>query len=112
MRQYYLHRAFPELFDRELVLRVVNWVLGCHPSSNVSFVSGIGTNSLTAAYGTNRADYSYIPGGVASGVALIKPDFPEFKSDWPYLWQQSEYVISGAATYIFCILAADKLLTE
>ena len=112
MRQYYLHRAFPELFDRELVLSVVNWVLGCHPASNVSFVSGVGASSVTAAYGTNRADFSYIPGGVVSGVALIKPDFPELKLDWPYLWQQSEYVISGAASYIFCILAADKLLTE
>ena len=29
----------------------------------------------------NRADSSYIPGGVVSGTALIRPDFPELKED-------------------------------
>jgi hypothetical protein len=28
----------------------------------------------------------------------------------PYLWQQTEYVIPGAATYIFCDMTADLLL--
>jgi hypothetical protein len=112
VRQYYLHRAFPELFDRENVLRVVNFVLGCHPGSSASLVSGIGAHSITAAYGANRADYSYIPGGVVSGPALILPNFPELKEPWPYLWQQSEYVMNGAASYIFCILAANQLLSE
>ena len=112
MHQYFLHKTFPELFERERVLNVVNWVLGCHPGGGTSLVSGVGSRSMTTAYGINRADYSYIPGGVVSGTALIKPDFPEMKTDWPYLWQQSEYVISGAATYIFCVLAADRLLAE
>lgn len=30
----------------------------------------------TVAYGLNRADWSYIPGGVISGTAMIRPDFP------------------------------------
>jgi len=112
VRQYFFHKTFPELFDRERVLNVVNWVLGCHPGSAVSFVSGVGVSSMTTAYGANRADFSYIPGGVVSGAALIKPDLPELASNWPYFWQQSEYVISGAADYIFCILAANSLLAE
>jgi hypothetical protein len=112
VEQYYLIKAYPQLFERENLLRVVNYVLGCHPVSNVSFVSGVGARSLTAAYGYNRDDWSYIPGGVASGLALIRPDFPELKDNFPYLWQQSEYVIFGAATYIFCILAADELLNR
>jgi hypothetical protein len=29
-----------------------------------------------------------------------------------YLWQQSEYVMSGAAHYIFWVIAADKLLNK
>jgi hypothetical protein len=42
---------------------------------------------MTIAYGFNRADWSYIPGGVSSGTALIRPDFPELK-DFPYLWRK------------------------
>jgi len=107
---YQLWLAFPDLIDREIVLRVVNYVLGCHPASNVSLTSGVGAHSLTTAYGVNRADWSYIPGGMVSGVALIRPDFPELKEPWPFLWQQTEYVMSGAANYIFCVLAAERML--
>ncbi len=107
---FYLYQAFPDLVEPELILRVVNFVLGTHPGSNISFVSGVGAHSMTIAYGINRADYSHIPGGVVSGTALIRPDFPELKEDWPFLWQQSEYVIDGAATWILCVLAADQLL--
>jgi hypothetical protein len=112
VRQYYLWRAFPDMFDGEAVVSVVNYVLGCHPGSNTSFVSGVGSRSLTVAFGINRADWSYIAGGVASGTALIRPDFPELKEGYPYFWQQSEYVMPGAATYIFCVLAADAILRE
>jgi hypothetical protein len=47
---------------------------------------------------------------MVSGTALIRPDFPELKENTPYLWQQSEYVMTGASTYIFCVMAADLLL--
>jgi endoglucanase len=110
--QYFLHRAFPELFPRENVLRVLDYVLGCHPASNTSLVSGVGTHSLTVAYGTNVNEWSCIPGGGVSGPSLIRPDFPELKEPFPFLWQQSEYVIGGAATYLFTVLAADRLLGE
>ena len=110
VEQFYLNQAFPDIFDRENVLRVVNYVLGCHPASNTSLVSGVGAHSLTEAYGFNMHEWSYIPGGVVSGTALVRPDLPELKEPFPYLWQQTEYVIGGAATYIFCVLAADRLL--
>ncbi|MFC2125501.1 glycoside hydrolase family 9 protein [Bacteroidota bacterium] len=112
IEQYFLHKANPEYFDRENVFRVVNYVLGCHPGSSTSFVSGVGARSLIQAYGINRAEFSYIPGGVASGTNLIRPDYPEMKEDWPFLWQQSEYVMGGAASYIFCVLATDHLLSK
>lgn len=110
LEQYYLIKAFPELFSKENLFAAVHYILGCHPYSNVSLVSGVGARSLTIAYGTNRADWSYIPGGVASGPALIRPDFYELKDNFPFLWQQTENVIGGSAAYIFCVLAADKLL--
>jgi endoglucanase len=108
--QYFLVKAFPDLFGRELVLSVVNYVLGCHPGSNISFACGVGSHTLTCEYGYLRAHWGYIPGAVVSGTALIRPDFPELKDNFPFLWQQSEDVIAGAASYIFCILAAEELL--
>jgi len=112
VEQYFLHAAFPDIFPADYMLHAVNFVLGCHPGSNTSsFASGVGARSLTEAYGINRADRSYIPGGIGSGTALIRPDFPELL-EWPFLWQQTEYVLGGGTTdYLFLILAADHLLT-
>lgn len=109
---YSLLRAFPDLFDREPLLRVLNYVLGCHPANSLSLVSGVGAQSLTSAYGTNRAEGSYIPGGIASGPALVRPNFIELLDPFPWLWQQKEYVIGGAASYIFLVLAAEDLLNK
>lgn len=110
--QYYLTQTFPELFDKEIVLNVVNYVLGCHPGSNTSFTSAVGAHSIIPAYGFTMHWWSYIPGGNVSGTALIYPDFPEMKEPFPYLWQQTEYVMPGASTYIFCVLAADHMLNK
>ncbi len=111
-RQYFLHRYFPDLFPSETVQRALNYILGCHPASNTSLVSGVGAQSLTVAYGTNRAEWSYIPGGVASGPNLVRPDFPELKEPFPFIWQQAEYVIGGAASHIFLTLAVQRLLGD
>ncbi len=108
LRQYYFHRQFPELFSIEPLLATVDFVLGGHPANNRSFVSGVGVESPLAAGGINRADWSHIPGGVISGASLVKPDYMELKK-FPFLWYQTEYVIGGAATYIFDLLAAEKL---
>ena len=111
VRQYYLHRAFPDIVSADYMLNALNFILGVHPGSNTaSFASGVGARSMTTAYGFNRADWSYIPGGVVSGTNLIRPDFPELK-DFPYLWQQAEYVMGGGATnYMFLVLAAEQVL--
>jgi len=111
VEQYFLHRAFPDIVSTEYMLNALNFVLGVHPGENTaSFASGVGARSMTTAYGFNRADWSYIPGGVSSGTALIRPDFPELK-DFPYLWQQGEYVLGGGSSnYMFLVLAADQVL--
>jgi endoglucanase len=113
VRQYFLHAAFPDLFRSAPIFNALNFILGVHPGDNTSsFASGVGARSTTIAYGINRADESYIPGGVSSGTALIRPDFPELL-DWPYLWQQQEYVLGGGATnFTFLVLAADQLLEK
>jgi endoglucanase len=110
-RQYYYAKHLPGVFDTEPLLAALNYVLGCHPASNVTLVSGVGAQSPMEAYGFNRADWFSIPGGVISGPSLIKPDFMELK-DFPFLWYQAEYVIHGAGAYIFTVLAADRLLNR
>lgn len=112
-RHYFLASAYPEIVSAAPVLNALNFVLGCHPGSNqASFASGVGTQSATTAYGANRADWSYIPGGVVSGTALIRPDFPELL-EFPFLWQQTEYCLGGASShYMFIALAAQKMLSQ
>ncbi|MDR3219281.1 MAG: glycoside hydrolase family 9 protein [Dysgonamonadaceae bacterium] len=112
-KYYFLHNAYPEVFGAEPVYDALNFVLGCHPGTNTaSFASGVGAKSATVGYGLNRADWSYIPGGVVSGTALIRPDFPELL-EFPYLWQQVEYVLGGGSShYMFLVLAAQQLTTN
>jgi len=110
MTNYILHKAFPEIVDAEYTFKGLNYILGCHPGSDISFVSGVGTNSKMVAYGNNRADYSFIAGGVVPGIIILKPDFPENKEDWPFLWGENEYVIGGGASYIFLVNAVNDLL--
>ncbi len=106
---YFLAAAYPELFSKDPVYNALNFVLGCHPGTNqASFASGVGAQSATVGYGLNRADWSYIPGGVVSGTALIRPDFPELLT-FPFLWQQVEYVLGGGSShYMFLVLAAQS----
>ncbi len=110
VRQYFYHKGWPEFATPDIYLSALNFILGVHPGENrSSFASGVGTESALVAYGINRADWSYIPGGVISGTALIRPDLPELK-EWPYFWQQTEYVVGGGATnFMFLVLAAQKL---
>lgn len=111
VNMYFVHKAFPEAMNREMIFDALHFVLGCHPGSNTaSFASGVGVKSATVAYGMNRADWSYIPGGVISGTGLIRPDFPELL-EFPYLWQQGEYVMGGGSSnYMFLVLACADLL--
>ena len=107
---YWVHKAFPDLLGAEYALRGLEYILGRHPSSNISFVSGVGATSKKVAYGGNRAHYSFIAGGVVPGVLILKPDFPENKEDWPFLWGENEYVIGIGAHYIFLAQAVADLV--
>lgn len=110
VQQYFFRKGWPQFTTTDAYLNALNFVLGAHPGSNTqSFASGVGANSATVAYGNNRADWSYIPGGVISGTALIQPDLPELKI-WPFFWQQTEYVMGGGETnYMFLVLAVNAL---
>ncbi len=109
VQMYYLHQAFPEAIGIEPTLRAFDYVLGRHPASNVSYVSTVGTVSKLVAYGNNRADYTFIPGGMIPGVVIIQPDFPELKDSWPFLWYENEYVVDAATSFIVAANAAAAL---
>ena len=96
-----LHRAFPAVVGPGYAVRALGYILGTHPASSVSLVSGVGARSMTSAYGNNRADFSFIPGGVVPGIVIVRPDFPELKEDWPFLWFENEYVIGAAALWVY-----------
>ncbi len=109
---YRAHEAFPDLVDRESVLRGLTFLYGRHPYSNVSFVSAVGTVSKEVAYGNNRADFSFIAGGVVPGLLMFQPDFLENKEDWPFFWGENEYVMDIGAAYVFLVNAAQQLTAE
>lgn len=113
VEQYFINKAWPSIANAGYFMDALNFMLGVHPGENTSsFASGVGSKSVTVAYGVNRADWSYIPGGVVSGTAMIRPDLPELKT-WPYFWQQTEYVLGGGSTnYMFLVLAVDSYLNK
>ncbi|MFR8356408.1 MAG: glycoside hydrolase family 9 protein [Parabacteroides sp.] len=109
----FLQDAYPDLFTPDYIFNAIHFILGCHSGSNtVSFASGVGANSATVAYGVNRADGSYIPGGVTPGTVLIRPDLPELVP-YPFIWQEGEYCMGGEASYfMYMVLAARKILND
>jgi len=109
---YYVHRVFPDLMGEEYVCKGLDYLFGCHPYSNVSFVSAVGTHSKRITYGNNRADFSYIAGGVVPGILILKPDFPENKEDWPFFWGENEVTVGICANYIFLGAAAGEMSSK
>jgi len=109
---YYANKAFPDIISPEYVFKGLNYIFGCHPYSNISFVSAVGTRSKEIAYGNNRADFTFIAGGVVPGLLLFKPDFLENKEDWPFFWGENEYVIDICSAYVFLSNAVNEMVNK
>ena len=106
---YLIWRQFPDMVDPELILKGLNYIYGCHPYSNVSFITSVGVNTKKVAYSNNRADYTVIPGGVVPGLIVKKPDFLENKDDYPFLWGENECCINSVPNYVMLNLACDEV---
>ncbi len=106
---YYASKFYPDVINAEYVYKGLNYIFGCHPYSNLSFVSSVGTVSKQITYGNNRADFSFIAGGIVPGILVLKPDFPENKEDWPFFWGENEVTVGGCADYILLANAAANL---
>ena len=97
----FAHLYYPDIVPKKEVYRVANWLYGCHPYHNYSFVAVVGaTRPKQVFYGNNRADFSFIPGNVAPGLLFRQPDHFENFDDWPFLWGQNEGTIAGNTQYI------------
>jgi hypothetical protein len=94
------------------VFRALDYLHGTHPGHDLSFVSGVGTRSKEVAYGSNRADFSFIAGGVVPGALIVRPDLPENSETWPFFWGQNEYVVNMSPMYVALVHAAIELLGE
>jgi len=112
VRMYFLHKAFSEIVGPQYTLRAANYILGTHPVSSTSYVSSVGTVSKLKTYGNNRADNTFIPGGVIPGYIIIKPNFPECIDDFGFLWFEDEYVIDVASRWVLAANAADALVNQ
>lgn len=109
----YAHIYFPDIVKKDEVYRVANWLYGCHPYHNFSFVAVVGaTRPKQVFYGNNRADFSAIPGNVAPGLLFRKPDHFENYDDWPFLWGQNEGTIAGNTQYIIFGSALKNIVNE
>ncbi|WP_443749988.1 glycoside hydrolase family 9 protein [Asticcacaulis solisilvae] len=104
-----LHETYPDIVSSDAVFRGIDYLMGTHPGHNLSFVSGVGTQSKEVAYGNNRADFTFIAGGVVPGALIIKPDYPENREDYPFFWGENEYVIPEGSLFIELVNTANAL---
>ncbi len=109
---YILHKAFPEIIGTQYTLNALDFILGRHPVHNLSLVTGVGAASKLTMYGHNRADFSFVPGAMTPGVLIIKPDFPEQMTAWPFLWFENEATVSDAAAFILVANSAIEVTKE
>lgn len=109
----FAHKYYPEIIGRDYIFRAANYLFGCHPYHNFSFVATLGAaRPKNVFYGNNRADFSFIPGNMAPGVLLHKPDHFENYDDWPFLWGENEGTIASNTQYIIYGTALKSMLNK
>ena len=106
---YLVWKYFPDMIDPELVLNGMHFIFGRHPYSNVSFVTSVGVNTKKVAYGTNRGDYTVIPGGIVPGLLIMNPDFMEHKDDYPFHWGENECCTRNVPNFVMLTLGAEEI---
>ena len=94
------------------VLRAANYILGTHPVTNNSWLSGFGTKTHTHPYNSNRADEGFIPGSLLPGHITVSPDIVESLDDFSFLWFENESIVSYQPNWICVGIAASKIAKE
>lgn len=108
-----MYRFFPEIEElKTYTLRAADYILGRHPVTNNSWLSGVGTKSHLHPYNSNRADESFIPGSILPGHITVSPDIVESLDDFSFLWFENESIINYQSKWISVGLAASMIANE
>ncbi|MDR1152930.1 MAG: glycoside hydrolase family 9 protein [Bifidobacteriaceae bacterium] len=112
VKMYFLHQVDPYTIPADYSLNAATYILGTHADDDTSWLSGVGTSSITHAYGNTRADDTFVAGGIIPGYVPIAPDLPEAKDGFGMMWFESEYVIDTSAKWVVLGNAINALLVE
>ena len=116
LTQSYIYKLYPNNVNaatlKSNILRTVNYILGTHPVTNNSWLSGFGTKSHTHPYNSNRADEGFIPGSILPGHITVSPDIVESLDDFSFLWFENESIINYQSKWISVGLAASMIAKE
>jgi endoglucanase len=108
-----MYKFFPAIDSlKTYTLRAADYILGRHPVTNNSWLSGVGTKSHTHPYNSNRADESFIPGSILPGHITFNPDFVESLDDFSFLWFENESIINYQSQWIAVGMAASMMANE
>lgn len=108
-----MYRYLPDIPSlKTYTLRAANYILGRHPVTNNSWLSGVGTKSHLHPYNSNRADESYIPGSILPGHITVLPDIVESLDDFNFLWFENESIINYQSKWISVGMAASMMAKD
>jgi endoglucanase len=108
-----MYKFFPDIPElKKYTLRAANYILGRHPVSNHSWLSGVGTKSHLHPYNSNRADESFIPGSILPGHITVSPDIVESLDDFNFLWFENESIINYQSKWISVGMAASLMAKD
>ncbi|CAG0935949.1 hypothetical protein TFLX_04803 [Thermoflexales bacterium] len=108
-----MYKYFPTIPNlKTYTLRAADYILGRHPVTNHSWISGVGTKSHLHPYNSNRADESFIPGSILPGYVTFNPDYAESLADFNFLWFENESIINYQSKWVSVGLAASKIANE
>jgi len=108
-----MYKFYPDIPKlKTYVLNTANYILGRHPVSNHSWISGVGTKSHLHPYNSNRADESYIPGSILPGHITFAPDIVESLDDFNFLWFENESIINYQSKWVGVGYAASLIANE
>ncbi len=79
---YKVWKLFPDMIDPEFVFAGLNYLFGCHPYNNKSFITAVGVTTKNVE------------------------DFFENKDDYPFHWGENECCINDAPRYVELVLGA------
>ncbi|MBR4132107.1 MAG: glycoside hydrolase family 9 protein, partial [Oscillospiraceae bacterium] len=103
-----IYHFFPNEKFKTNILRSVDYLLGRHPATNSSWISGIGTKSMLHPYNSNRAEESYIPGSILPGHITFG-DYVESMDDFNFLWFENESIINYQSSWLPVGIAAGQI---